>query len=107
MKLNDRENESLGLVERVKNLVLRHSDRVRAPDAALNFQESQLSRSCHAAFDVIAEFLKLTINRLKAQTTLDLHDDCAGAGSTCLGICRTRWRASLLSGHVSDQTDGN
>src|SRR5262245_26960663 len=80
-KLNDGEDEVLGLVEGVEDLILRDGDRRCTRDAAFYFEEAQAARARVAARDVIAQSFKFAIYRLIAQLTLDDHDNGAGASS--------------------------
>ena len=56
------------------------SSEVGAFDTPLHLEESQAPSAGDTAFYVVAELLKLAINRLKAESTLDLHDNRARSG---------------------------
>src|SRR5438105_3783586 len=72
-EFDDGEDEVVGFVERVENLVLGNGDGGRSGVAPLHLDEPQLARAWRAALDVVAELLDLAVHRLESQVPLDLH----------------------------------
>lgn len=60
-KLDNCQDESIRLIERVQNLIAGDSDHVRTRYAAIDLDEAQAAAARNSAFDIIAEFFKLTI----------------------------------------------
>src|SRR5579875_3757238 len=86
---NHRQDEIVGLVERIEDLVLRHGDGVRARDATLYLDETEAPRAGDSAFDVVAELLGLPVDGHKAEAALDFHYDLPRPRRSGLGIdCR-------------------
>ena len=72
-ELDDPQDEVLGFVQRVQDLVARHRNRRRAAGPPLDLDEAQLAGVRHPAFDVVAQFLELAIGGFVAKTALDFH----------------------------------
>ena len=85
-EFDDREDEVIGLVQRVENLVAGDQDVGRAADPPLDLDEPQLASAWHTAFDVVSPLLKFPVNRFKAQFPLDGHDNLTGLRRGGLGI---------------------
>ena len=88
-ELDDGQDEVVGLVKRVQNLVARHGD------APLYLDKAQLAGAGYAAFNVSAELFKLAVGRLKTQASFDGHNDGTGARWADLGINRRRGRTGF------------
>ena len=86
LKLHDPEDEVLGLVQGVQNLIARDRDRGRAAGPALDLDESKLARAWHPAFYVVPQFLELPVRRVKPKASLNLHNDSACPGGRFLRI---------------------
>src|ERR1700730_15293137 len=77
-ELDDAQDEVLGLVERVEDLVAGHGDGGGARDAALHLDEAQLAGAGDATLDVVAELVELAVGGLEAEAAFGLDDDRAG-----------------------------
>src|SRR5689334_3173388 len=91
-ELDDTQDEVVGLVERVENLVTGDRDGVGRRDTPFNLDEPQLTGAGHPALDVVPELLKLAVSGLEAEATFDVHDDSASPRGTGLGIDGRGWR---------------
>jgi hypothetical protein len=89
LKLDDRQDKVVGLIQRVQNLILGDGNRRRAFDAPLYLQEAQFALLGSWLSDIIAELLELTLDWLEAQAALDLHDNRPRTAAACLstGCC--------------------
>src|SRR5712691_6793182 len=87
-ELDDGENEVLGFIERVEDLILRDGDRRCPRDAAFHFEEAQVASAWVTALDVIAQFVKLTVHRVIAKLALYGYDNRAGTGGYGLRVHR-------------------
>ena len=76
-KLDDAQDEVVGLVERIENLVAGDRNGVGRRDPPLHLDESQLPGARNAALDVIAKLLQLAIGRVETESAFDFHDDGA------------------------------
>src|SRR3990167_4473314 len=76
-ELNHSEDEIFGCIKRIENLVSadRQSRLSRCP--SLYLDEAEFPSARIFAFNVVSHLLELSVHRLKAETTLDLHDDGA------------------------------
>ena len=107
LKLHDPEDEVLGLVQGVQNLVPRDRNRYRAAGPALDLDESKLARAWHPAFDVVPQFLELPIRRVKPKVPLDLHNDSARPGGRCLRIYSRSCARRFMPVHGIDEPLGD
>src|SRR5579875_4224557 len=83
-ELDDGENEVVGLVERIENLVPGHRECAGACVPALDLDEAQVPGPAVPALDVVTQLLVLPIDGLEPQRALHLHDD--GAGTCCRSL---------------------
>lgn len=105
MKLHHRQDVIVRLVERVQDFVARNRDRLRSTHPPLDLDKPQLAGRWHAAFNVVAQLLKLAINRIEAQTLLHFHHRCPSARRTGLRFHRHAWRLDHTNTHLGDQSD--
>ena len=91
-ELDDGEDEIIGLVQRVENLVAGDQDVGRAADPPLDLDEPQPAGAWHTAFDVVSPLLEFPVNRFKAQLPLDGHDNLTGSRGGGLGIASLQSR---------------
>src|SRR5688572_24350776 len=85
-ELNHAKNEIISGVEGVKNLVSTHGQSLFSGRAAFNFNEAKFPCLWVLAFNIIAQFIELTVRRFKSKTTLHAHDNRAGARGDYLTI---------------------
>ena len=86
IKLDDSENEFVGLIERVEDFIPSDGDRRRTRHPSLYLYEAKPPGAGNPTFDVIAEFLELPISRFETKTTLDFHHDLARSCGGSLSV---------------------
>src|SRR4051812_4776350 len=103
LKLDHGQDEFVGLVEGVEDLISGDGDSVSTANASLDFDEAQLAGLGHAALDVVADLFELTVDGLKTELPLNVHDDGARPRRANLGInwSDRSWRFPL---HCLDES---
>ena len=79
-ELDNCENEILGFVEGVKNLVSGDCDCACARGSSFDLDETKLPAVFIVALDVITQFLLFTIHRKESETALHIHYDSPRTG---------------------------
>lgn len=87
-ELDNSQDEVIGLVERIEDLVAGDGDALCTRDSPFHLDETQLAGPGDTAFNVVAELLEFAVGGIKTQTALDAHNNRTGTGRAGLGIDR-------------------
>src|SRR5215469_3904780 len=107
MKLYDRQDEILGLIEGIENLVLCDCDGVRTSCPALDLKEAKAALVRDETLDVVAQLLPFAVKRYKAQPTLNVHHNRASLRGDSLIVHCAAHRRRWFARDCSEQSERN